>query len=65
MIILQKLLEKLKKSDKKIIISVENFEIFEIIKNFLITNSYQFSKLDDTVRGINRQKAIDTYNSTK
>ena len=65
MIILQKLLEKLKKSDKKIIISAENFEIFEIISNFLIIKGYQFAKLECNIRGINRQKAIDIYNSTK
>ncbi|OHT11334.1 F/Y-rich N-terminus family protein [Tritrichomonas foetus] len=62
MILLDKLLEKLKKDGHRVLIFSQMTKMLDILQDYLKYKEYKFERLDGQVRGDLRQMAIDNFN---
>lgn len=63
LIFLEKLLEKLKKEKAKILIFSQMTNLLDILEEFCTYKKYKYERIDGSVTGNQRQRAIDSFNS--
>lgn len=62
MILLDKLLNKLKKDGHRVLIFSQMKKVLDILQDYLTYKEYGFERIDGGIRGEERQKAIDRFN---
>ncbi|EAY22905.1 F/Y-rich N-terminus family protein [Trichomonas vaginalis G3] len=62
MILLDKLLAKLKNDGHRVLIFSQMTRMLDILQDYLYNRGYEYERIDGTIRGDERQKAIDRYN---
>lgn len=63
MILLDKLLAKLKADKHRVLIFSQMTRLLDIVSDYLVYKGYRFQRIDGNIRGDERQKAIDSFNS--
>ena len=63
MLLLDKLLPKLKEQGHRVLIFSQMTRMLDILEDYLNLRSYGYERIDGSVRGIDRQSAIDRFSS--
>jgi chromodomain-helicase-DNA-binding protein 7 len=61
MVLIDKLLPKLKEGGHKILVFSQMVKVLDLLEEYLLSKSYSFERLDGTIRGNDRQAAIDRF----
>jgi len=64
MLLLDKLLPKLKQEGHRVLIFSQMTRMLDILEDYLLYRQYSFERIDGSVRGVDRQFAIDRFSNT-
>ena len=62
MILLDKLLAKLKRDGHRVLIFSQMTRMLDILQDYMVYRNYRYERLDGSIRGDQRQAAIDRFN---
>eukprot|EP00514_Thraustochytrium_sp_LLF1b_P012886 CAMPEP_0184547034 /NCGR_PEP_ID=MMETSP0199_2-20130426/5316_1 /TAXON_ID=1112570 /ORGANISM="Thraustochytrium sp., Strain LLF1b" /LENGTH=2056 /DNA_ID=CAMNT_0026941483 /DNA_START=405 /DNA_END=6575 /DNA_ORIENTATION=- len=65
LILLDKLLPKLKAEGHRVLIFSQMTRMLDILEDYLLFRQYAYERIDGSVRGVDRQFAIDRFSSAK
>ncbi len=63
MLLLDKLLEKFKRENKKVLIFSQFTHMLMILEDYLQSRNLRFEKIDGSIKSRDRQNAIDRFNN--